>query len=381
LGLSYDSGNYEPTLDRAVEMIDATGFRKQQAELRRKGIYRGLGISSYVEIAGLAPSRFIGPKGIGLKGGLWESSLVRVHPSGSITVFTGCSPHGQGHETSFSQIMADRLGATPDQVRVLYGDTDTGPYGLGTYGSRTLSVGGEAAARAADKVADKARQIAAHMLEAAPGDIELRGGKYGVKGVPGRSTTLADIAGVAHVAADLPDGAEPGLEAEVFYDPSNFVFPFGTHACIVEVDAQTGKVSILRWVAVDDCGVAVNPMLVEGQVHGGITHAIGQALYEQIVYSPEGQLTSGTFVDYTLPTASDVPLFEVDRTETPSPVNELQVKGVGEAGTIPATAALVNAVVDALRPLGITFLNMPLSMLRVHEAIEAARQKSAPAVE
>jgi carbon-monoxide dehydrogenase large subunit len=300
--------------------------------------------------------------------------MVRVHPSGSATVFTGTSPHGQGHDTGFAQIAADRLGIDPQNVEVIHGDTDMGPWGWGTYGSRTLAVGGEAVARAAIRVQEKAKKVCAAMLEAAPEDIELADGAFRVKGSPDKSMTMADIALAAHVPPqELPADIEPGLEENAFYDPENFVFPFGAHACVVDVDVETGKVDVVRYVAVDDCGPAINPMLIDGQIHGGIVHAIGQALYEQVVYDSEGQLVTGTFVDYALPSSADVPSFETDRTETPSPVNSLGVKGVGEAGTIAATPAVTAAVLDALKPLGVTWLDMPLTPMRVFAAIEEAR--------
>jgi carbon-monoxide dehydrogenase large subunit len=374
LGITYDSGNYEGTLDRLLERFDLEAFRREQAELREQGVYRGVGFSTYVEVCGLAPSRAVGPQGVGLQGAFWESAMVRVHPSGSATVFTGTSPHGQGHDTGFAQIAADRLGIDPQRIEVIHGDTDQGPWGWGTYGSRSLSVGGEAVARAAERVQDKAKQICAALLEAAPEDIELVDGKYQVRGSPDHFKTMAEIAGAAHIPPqELPTDIEPGLEATSAYDPENFVFPFGAHACVVDVDAETGKVRVVRYVAVDDCGPAVNPMLIDGQVHGGVTHAIGQALYEQVAYDEDGQLVTGTFVDYALPTAAELPNFETDRTETPSPVNSLGVKGVGEAGTIGATPAVTAAVLDALAPLGVKWLDMPLTPMRVWEAISEAQ--------
>jgi carbon-monoxide dehydrogenase large subunit len=299
--------------------------------------------------------------------------MVRVHPTGSATVFTGTSPHGQGHDTGFAQIAADRLGIDPQNVDVIHGDTDQGPWGWDTYGSRTASVGGEAVARAAEKVQEKAKRVCAALLEAAPEDIELTDGKFQVRGSPDKSMTMADIAGAAHIPPqELPADIEPGLEETAFFDPENFVFPFGAHACVVEVDVETGKVKVVRYVAVDDCGPAINPKLIEGQIHGGVVHAIGQALYEQVVYDSEGQLVTGTFVDYTLPTAAEVPKFETDRTETPSPVNSLGVKGVGEAGTIGATPAVTAAVLDALSPFGVDWIDMPLTPRRVWDAIHGA---------
>jgi carbon-monoxide dehydrogenase large subunit len=371
-GFIYDSGDYHGTLDRCLEMLDLDAFRREQAELRQRGIYRGVGFSTYVEICGLGPSRALGPDGWGMQGGYFESAQVRVHPTGTVTVYTGTSPHGQGLETSFAQIVADRLGLDAEAVDVIHGDTNTGPFGKNTYGSRSLAVGGEAIARAAEKVQDKARRIVAHKLEAAPEDIELVDGEFRVKGSPDKAMSLADVATEAYIPGDLPEGMEAGLDEITFYDPDNFVWPFGAHACVTEVDPQTGKVEILRWIAVDDCGPAINPMLIEGQIHGGAVHAIGQALYEQVVYDENGQLVTGTFVDYALPTANEVPSFETDRTETPSPTNTLGVKGVGEAATIAATPAIVNSVIDALRPLGISYLDMPLTPMRVWQALQAA---------
>jgi len=296
-----------------------------------------------------------------------------VHLSGAVTVYTGTSPHGQGHETGFAQIVADRFGIDPAQVEVIHGDTGTGPQGLGTYGSRSLSVGGEAVVRAVEKVTDKIKKLIAHQLEAAPEDIELQDGKFSVKGSPDKGLTLAEVAGEAYIPENIPEGMEPGLEETAFYDPANFVFPFGAHACVVEVDAETGKIDIVRYIAVDDCGPAINPLLIDGQVHGGIAQAIGQALYERIHYDEDGQLVTGTFVDYALPSAADLPSFELDRTETPSTTTSMGVKGIGEAGTIAASPAVLNAVVDALRPLGVSYLQMPLSPMRVWETIQAAQ--------
>ncbi len=371
--MNYDSGNYEAALDKLLAHFDLEGFRREQAELRERGVFRGVGLCTYTEICRLAPSRITGPSGFGLQSGLWESALVRVHLSGTVTAYSGTSPHGQGLDTGFAQIVADRLGVTPDQVEVIHGDTATGPQGLGTYGSHSLSVGGVSLAHAADKVATKAKAIVAHQLEAAPEDVELREGRFSVKGSPDKGMTMAEVAGAAYIPENLPEGMEPGLEETMFYDPANFVFPFGSHAAIVDVDAETGKVQVVRYLAVDDCGPAINPMLIDGQVHGGITQAIGQALYEHIEYDENGQLVTGTFVDYALPSAMEVPTFETDRTETPSPSNSLGVKGVGEAGTIAGTAAVTNAVIDALRPLGVTDLNMPLTPVRVWTAIEEAK--------
>jgi carbon-monoxide dehydrogenase large subunit len=371
-GVVYDSGDYNKTLDRLLEHVDLEEFRRSQEELRSRGIYRGIGFSTYTEICGLAPSRITGPGGVGVQAGGWESAMVRVHNTGAVTVYTGASGHGQGHETAFAQIVADRLGVDPAVVEVMHGDTDTGPEGRNTYGSRSLAVGGEALAKCAVKIAEKAKAIVAHQLEAAPEDIELTDGRFSVRGSPDKGMILAEVAGAAYLN-QVPEGMEPGLEEVTFYDPENFVFPFGAHACVVDVDADTGKVKVARYVAVDDCGKPINPLLIDGQVHGGIVHAIGQALYERVHYDEQGQLVTGTFVDYALPTAAELPSFETDRTETPSPVNSLGAKGVGEAGTIAASAAVTNAVIDALRPLGVTYINMPLTPTRVWAAIQEAR--------
>ena len=369
-GFIYDSGDYHGTLDRCLEMLDLDAFRKEQEALRGKGIYRGVGFSTYVEICGLGPSRALGPEGWGMQGGYFESAQVRVHPTGSVTVYSGTSPHGQGLDISFAQITADRLGVDPEVVDVIHGDTNTGPFGKNTYGSRSLAVGGEAIARASEKVQDKAKRIVAHKLEAAPEDIELSDGSFQVRGSPDKAMSLAEVAGEAYIPGDLPEGMEAGLDEMCFYDPTNFVWPFGAHACITEVDAETGRVDIVRYIAVDDCGPAVNPLLIDGQIHGGIVHAVGQVLYEQVAYDEDGQLVTSTFVDYALPSAADVPSFETDRTETPSPTNTLGVKGVGEAATIACSPAVVASVLDALKPLGVEDIDMPLSPMRVWQAIQ-----------
>jgi carbon-monoxide dehydrogenase large subunit len=367
-GVVYDSGDYHKTLDKLLEHVDVNAFRREQEELRSQGIYRGLGFCTWTEICGLAPSRITGPAGVGVQAGLWESAMIRVHNTGAVTVYTGTSPHGQGLETAMAQIVADKLGVDPSVVEIVHGDTSLGPEGRDTYGSRSLATGGEAVARATDKVVAKAKAIVAAELEAAPEDIEVAGGKFSVRGSPDRGMALADVAGVAYIGA-VPEGMEPGLEETTFYDPENFVFPFGAHACVVDLDAETGKVTVQRYVAVDDCGRQVNPMLIEGQIHGGVVHGIGQALYERVHYNEEGQLVTGTFVDYALPTAAELPSFETDSTVTPSPVNSLGAKGVGEAGTIAASAAVTNAVIDALRPLGVDYINMPLTPMRIWDAI------------
>jgi aerobic carbon-monoxide dehydrogenase large subunit len=346
--------------------------------LRTEGIYRGIGFCTWTEICGLAPSRVTGPAGVGVQAGLWESAMIRVHNTGAVTVYTGTSPHGQGLDTAMAQIAADKLGVDPSVVEVVHGDTAIGPEGRNTYGSRSLATGGEAVARATDKVVAKAKAIVAAELEAAPEDIEVADGRFSVKGSPDKGMALADVAGIAYIGA-VPEGMEPGLEETMFYDPENFVFPFGAHACIVDVDVETGKTKVIRYVAVDDCGNPINPMLIDGQIHGGVVHGIGQALYEQVAYDEDGQLVTGTFVNYALPTAAEVPSFETDRTVTPSPVNSMGVKGVGEAGTIAASAVVTNAVIDAIRPLGVDYINMPLSPIRVWEAIQDAQRAPAEA--
>ena len=359
-------------LDLLLEHFD--GGRRSRPT-RPTGKLRGVGYSTYTEICGLAPSRVTGPSGFGLQTGLWESAMVRVHITGAVTVYTGTSPHGQGLETTMAQIVADRLGTDPQNVEVIHGDTGTGPQGLGTYGSRSTAVGGESVARATAKIVDKARRIVAHQLEAALEDIELAGRQVLGQGLAGQGhDASARSPMAAYIPENLPEGMEPGLEELAFYDPENFVFPFGAHACVVDVDPETGNVDVVRYVAVDDCGPAINPKLIDGQVHGGIAHAIGQALFERIHYNEDGQLVTSNFADYALPSAADVPSFELDRTETPSPVNSLGVKGIGEAGTIAASPAVTNAVIDALRPLGVTYINMPLGSMRVWEAIQEAKR-------
>jgi aerobic carbon-monoxide dehydrogenase large subunit len=370
-GVVYDSGDYHATLDRLLEHVDIDAFRREQVELREQGVYRGLGLCTWTEICGLAPSRITGPGGVGVQAGLWESAMVRVHNTGAVTVYTGTSPHGQGLDTAMAQIVADKLGIDPQIVEVTHGDTGAGPEGRGTYGSRSLATGGEAVAKCTDKVVQKAKQIVAAELEAAPEDIIVEHGKFSVRGDPDQGMALADVAGIAYIGA-VPEGLEPGLEETTFYDPENFVFPFGAHACVVDVDPETGKATVVRYVAVDDCGNPINPLLIDGQIHGGVVYGIGQALYERVHYDAEGQLVTGTFVDYAIPTAAEIPMFETDRTVTPSPVNSMGVKGVGEAGTIAASAAVTNAVIDAIRPLGVAYMNMPLSPMRVWEAIHSA---------
>ncbi|HEY7093761.1 MAG TPA: xanthine dehydrogenase family protein molybdopterin-binding subunit [Ktedonobacterales bacterium] len=370
--LVYDSGDYDATLDKALEMVDYQTFRQQQAQARQEGRYLGLGLSTYVEVCGLAPSKAAGA--MGFQGGLWEPATVRVLATGKVYVYTGTNPHGQGEETTFAQLVGEELGIPVEDIEVVHGDTSQISMGWGTYGSRTTAVGGTAIVLAARKVRDKASKLAAHLLEAAPEDIVFDHGNFSVAGSPARSKTIQDVALMANLAWNMPEGMEPGLEESHFYDPGNFTFPFGAHICTVEVDADTGEVKILRYIAVDDIGYVINPMIVEGQVHGGVAQGIGQALYEHAIYDDGGQLLSGSMMDYTVPTARQIPYIEIARTETPSPTNPMGVKGVGETGTIAATQAVVNAVVDALSPLGVRHVEMPMTPERVWRTIQAARQ-------
>ncbi|WP_435202516.1 xanthine dehydrogenase family protein molybdopterin-binding subunit [Janibacter sp. GS2] len=370
-GLTYDSGNYEAATERALELAGWEELKAEQARRResKDPVQIGLGISTFTEMCGLAPSRVLGSLDFGAGG--WESASVRVLPTGKVEVVTGISPHGQGHVTGFSQIVADRLGVPFEDVEIIHGDTQSSPKGLDTYGSRSLTVGGVAVVNAVDKVIAKARQVAAHLMEANEDDLEYAEGAFTVAGAPGTSVAFGDIAFAVFAAHNLPDGMEPTLNSEATYDPANFSFPHGTHLCAVEVDTETGFVGIRTYACVDDIGTPINPMLIEGQVHGGLAQGIGQALFEEAVYDDDGNLVTGTFVDYTLPSASDLPSFATDRTVTPSTDNPLGVKGVGEAGTIASTPAVVNAVVDALRPFGVNDITMPCTPERVWRAIHA----------
>jgi carbon-monoxide dehydrogenase large subunit len=380
-GLDYDSGNYEAALDKAQGIIDYAGLRAEQKKARDEGRLLGIGISTYVEICAVGPSQ-------AMPAGGWESATVRIEPTGKVTVLTGASPHGQGQETSFAQIAADELGVDLNDVTVIHGDTGIVQYGIGTFGSRATAVGGTAVLIAIQKLKEKANKIAAHLLKADASSIAFEGGRYSRQAAAAAATgisepvvpvgeapagamaeaetegksslTIQEVALAAHVAKDLPPDTEPGLSATYFFEPKNFTFPFGTHIVVVEIDRETGDIKFLRYVAVDDCGKVINPMLVDGQLHGGIVQSIGQALYEEIVYDEQGQLVTGSLMDYALPRATDVPWLELDRTETPSPVNPLGVKGVGEAGTIGATPAIVGAIVDALSPFGVKHLDMPV---------------------
>jgi carbon-monoxide dehydrogenase large subunit len=366
-GLSYDSGNYPRALELALEHIGYKALRAEQARLREQGRYLGIGVSNYVEICGLGPSQVAGA--VGFQGGLWESAIVRFHPSGKVHVFIGASPHGQGEETTFAQIVSDELGVSVEDVKVLHGDTDNTPMGWGTYGSRTTAVGGAALATAVRKIKDKAKALTAHLLEASPEDIDYADGRFFVKGTPSKAKSIQDIALFANVAWNLPQGMEAGLEATSFYDPPNFVYPFGAHVAVVEVDKDTGKVELKRYVAVDDCGPQINPMIVEGQVHGGVVQGVGQALWEGAVYDDSGQLVTGSLLDYAIPRADMLPDIDVLSTVTKSPHHPLGVKGIGEAGTIASTVTVYNAVIDALEPFGADDLTMPLTPERVWRAM------------
>ncbi|HSP38383.1 MAG TPA: xanthine dehydrogenase family protein molybdopterin-binding subunit [Frankiaceae bacterium] len=369
-GLTYDSGNYEAATAKAKTLFGYDDLRREQQERRDRQdpVQLGIGISTFTEMCGLAPSRVLGSLSYGAGG--WEAADVRVLPSGKVEVVTGTSPHGQGHVTSWSQIVADALGVPFEDVEVLHGDTKSSPQGLDTYGSRSLVVGGVAVHKACQKVIDKARRVAAHLLEAAEGDLEFANGTFSVKGSPEAKQSIGDVALATFLNHNLPDGMEPTLNSSYVFDPENFSYPHGTHLCAVDVDTETGMVKIRKYVAVDDIGNVVNPQIVEGQIHGGLAQGIAQALFEEAVYDADCNLVTGTMVDYTIPSAADLPHFDLDRTETPATTNPLGVKGVGEAGTIASTPAVVNAVVDALRHLGVRDVRMPCTPERVWRAIQ-----------
>ena len=366
-GITYDSGDYEPILNMALNHVDYQALRQEQARMREHGQYMGIGVTCYAEICGLGPSQVAGAVGFG--GGLWESAIVRFHPTGKVSVYSGISPHGQGEETTFAQIISDELGVDVDDVGIIHGDTSNTPMGWGTYGSRTTAVGAAAMVLAARKVKEKARLLAAHLLEAAEADVEYENGKFFVKGSPDQSKTIQEMATMANVAWNMPEGMEPGLEASAFYDPPNFVYPFGAHVAVVNVDPDNGHIEVKRYVAADDCGPQINPMIVDGQVHGGVVQGAGQALWEGAVYDDNGQLLTGSLTDYALPRAHMFPDIETLSTVTPSPHNPLGVKGIGETGAIASTVTIYNAVIDALRPLGVTGIDMPLTPEKVWQAI------------
>ncbi|PYO51209.1 MAG: carbon monoxide dehydrogenase [Candidatus Rokuibacteriota bacterium] len=377
VALNYDSGNYGAALDKLLTVLDYKKFRAEQEVSRKQGKLVGIGFSTYIEACSIAPSKVVGS--LGAQAGLYESGIVRVHPTGKVTVFTGSHSHGQGHETTFSQLVADELGVPIDDVDIVHGDTGAIAFGMGTYGSRSASVGGTAIHMSIEKIKEKGKKIAAHLLEASPKDMEYVNGQFQVKGFPGKAVPFGQVALTAYVPHNYPEGLEPGLEETSFYDPSNFCFPFGAHACVVEVDRDTGKVKVLRYIAVDDVGNVINPMIVDGMVHGGVAQGIGQALWEGAAYDDgSGQLVTGTMMDYALPKADMLPMYETDRTVTPTLVNPLGIKGAGETGTIAATPAVVNAVIDALRPLGVDHIEtMPLSPERVWKTIQAAKPAGA----
>ncbi len=370
LGLTYDSGDYDKALRKALEIVGYDDLRRRQAELRQQGRYLGIGLSTWIEICGLGPSA-VTAAAVPLA--LVESSVVRVHPTGSVSVFVGTSPHGQGHATTFAQIAADTLGMPYDAIEVHTGDTGDSPFGYGTYGSRSLHVGGSSVLFSSRKVVDKARKLAAHLLEASEEDLVFEEGRFHVKGSPDKAKTMQELAFAAYLDK-LPEGMEQGLEATTYYDPPDFSWPFGAHVCVVEVDPETGSVDMQRYVAVDDCGNVINPMIVEGQVHGGVVQGIAQALFEEVIHDPDtGSLKTGTLLDYMVPTINEIPDFTADRTVTPSTTNPLGAKGIGEAGTIAATPAVINAIVDALAPFGIKHVDMPASPDRLWKQIQEGK--------
>jgi carbon-monoxide dehydrogenase large subunit len=374
-GLAYDTGDYDKTLDRALELVGYPGFRREQEDWRAKGRYLGIGFSTYVEICGVAPSAWVGvgPGGEGWGAAMWESANLRVHLTGKVVLTIGTLSHGQGHETTMAQVVAHELGIPVEDVTVELGDTLGTPFGYGSYGSRSAAVGGVAVYNGLQKIKAKAQRVGAHMLEASPDDVEYADGKVSVKGAPDRSKTIQEIAGAAALGYDLPEGEEPYLDDITYYDPPNCTYPFGTHIAVVEVDAETGEVTLRRYVAVDDVGNVINPLIVDGQVHGGIAQGVAQALWEGAVYDEDGQLQTSSLMDYAVPKASFFPTLEVERTVTPTDVNPLGVKGAGETGTIASTPAVVNAVMDALAPLGVDDLDMPLTPERVWRAIQQAK--------
>ena len=377
-GMTYDSGNYEAATARAVELFDYEALRREQQERRDRNdpVQLGIGVSTFTEMCGLAPSRVLGTLNYGAGG--WEHASIRMLPTGKVEVITGTSPHGQGHVTAWSQIAADRLGVPFEDVEVLHGDTQIAPRGLDTYGSRSLVVGGEAVVRAADKVVAKAKLVAAHLLEASVDDLEFSGGRFTVKGTD-KGIGITEVAAAQFTSHNLAEGMESGIDADATFDPESFSFPHGTHLCAVEVDTETGQVRMRKYVCVDDVGQIVNPLIVEGQVHGGLVQGIAQALWEEAVFDDNGTLVTGSFVDYTLPTAADTISFVTDNTTSPSTTNTLGTKGVGEAGAIASTPAVVNAVVDALRPMGVHDIQMPCTPERVWRAIRSAGNEPASA--
>ena len=368
VALQYDSGNYEGALKKALKNANYEKLKKERDKARSDGKLMGIGFSTYIEACGIAPSAVVGS--LGARVGLYDAASIRVHPTGKVTVHVGAHSHGQGHETTFSQIVADAFGIGMEDVHVLHGDTENVPFGMGTYGSRSLAVCGSAIMKSVDKVKEKGARIAAHKLECSPEDLEFANGSWTVKGTD-KSVGFGDVALTAYVPHNYPENEEPGLDFASFYDPANFVYPFGAHICVVEVDKDTGEVKIVRYITVDDAGNIINPMIVEGQVHGGVAHGIGQALYEGAVYDDSGQLLNGSMLDYCMPRADNFAMFETDHTVTPCPHNPLGVKGIAEAGTIGSTPAVVNAVIDALSDYGVKDLQMPLTPQRVWAAMQS----------
>ncbi len=371
-----DSGNYQPALDKALTAVNYYELDKAKAEARRRGKFLGVGLSTYIEVCGVAPSKWIGAVGEGWGAAMWESANLKIHLTGKAILTMGTQPQGQGHETTYSQIIASELGLPMADIVVQHSDTQGTPFGYGSYGSRTGAVGGATAVKAAGKIREKARRYAAHMLEASVDDIEVDGAEYRVKGSPDKKKTLQEIAFAIDLGFSLPEGMEPYLDETVYHDTPNCTWPFGTHIALVEIDEETGEVDLVRYVAVDDVGKKINPLIVDGQLHGGIVQGVGQALWEEAVYGDDGQLLSGSMLDYALPRASWLPALELDETITPSPVNPLGVKGVGEAGAIASTAAVANAVIDALSPFGIRHLDMPLTAPKIWHAIHGKEAQS-----
>jgi carbon-monoxide dehydrogenase large subunit len=365
LGWEYDSGNYHAALKKAMDIVDYAGLRKEQAEKRKRGELMGIGISSFTEIVGAGPSKDFDI--LGLK--MFDSAEIRVHPTGKAIARFGTKSQGQGHETTYAQIIAEELGIPASDIQVEEGDTDTAPYGLGTYASRSTPTAGAAGAMAARKIRDKARKLAAHLLEVSPSDLEWETGKFFVKGAPQKSKTIQECAFAAYT--NHPQGMEAGMEAVHYYDPPNLTFPFGSYICVVDVDRGTGEVKVRRFVAVDDCGNIINPMIVDGQIHGGLAQGIGPALFEEIRYDESGNITGGSFMDYYVPTAVECPRWETDKTVTPSPHHPLGAKGVGESATVGAPPAIANAVVDALRHLGVTHIDIPITPEKVWQLLKA----------
>ena len=374
VALQYDSGNYQETLARALEMVGYKNFRDEQADALEKGKYLGIGFSTYIEACGIAPSAVVGS--LGARAGLYESAQVRVQPTGKVSVYTGSHSHGQGHETTFVQVVADKLGIPMEDIELIHGDSDAVAFGMGTYGSRSLAVGGSAIVKSIEKVLEKGAKIAAHKLECSVDDLTYADGKWTVNGTD-KSIGFGDVSLTAYIPHNYPAGLEPGLDFSSFYDPANFTYPFGAHIAIVEVDIETGKVKVKRFIAVDDVGNVINPMIVDGQIHGGLAQGIGQAMWEGVQYDTEGNVSNASYMDYCMPRADDLPMFETDRKVTPCPHNPLGVKGAGEAGCIGSTPAVVNAVMDALKSFGILDLTMPMTSQSVWKAVQSKAETCA----